>query len=86
MSEELVDIRTQRIEKINKLKAKGINPYPLRFAKENDIAQVLADFNEEKPQNVSIAGRIKSKREMGKATFCNVEDMSGNIQLYVAAV
>ncbi|HPY04352.1 MAG TPA: OB-fold nucleic acid binding domain-containing protein, partial [Spirochaetota bacterium] len=85
MSEELVDIRTQRIEKINKLKAKGINPYPLRFAKENDIAQVLADFNEEKPQNVSIAGRIKSKREMGKATFCNVEDMSGNIQLYVAA-
>ncbi len=85
MSEELVDIRTQRIEKINKLKAKGINPYPLRFAKENEIAQVLADFNEEKPQNVSIAGRIKSKREMGKATFCNIEDMSGNIQLYVAA-
>ena len=85
MSEELVDIRTQRIEKINKLKAKGINPYPLRFTKENEIAQVLADFNEEKPQNVSIAGRIKSKREMGKATFCNIEDMSGNIQLYVAA-
>ncbi|HOU83571.1 MAG TPA: lysine--tRNA ligase [Spirochaetota bacterium] len=85
MSEELVDIRTQRIEKINKLKAKGINPYPLRFAKENEIAQVLADFDEEKPQNVSIAGRIKSKREMGKATFCNIEDMSGNIQLYVAA-
>ncbi|HOF34880.1 MAG TPA: lysine--tRNA ligase [Spirochaetota bacterium] len=85
MSEELVDIRTQRIEKINKLKAKGINPYPLRFAKENEIAQVLAEFDEEKPQNVSIAGRIKSKREMGKATFCNIEDMSGNIQLYVAA-
>jgi len=85
MSEELVDIRTQRIEKINKLKAKGINPYPLRFAKENEIAKILADFNEEKPQNVSIAGRIKSKREMGKATFCNIEDMSGNIQLYVAA-
>jgi len=85
MSEELVDIRTQRIEKINKLKAKGINPYPLRFAKENEISKVLADFNEEKPQHVSIAGRIKSKREMGKATFCNIEDMSGNIQLYVAA-
>ena len=85
MSEELVDIRTQRIEKINKLKAKGINPYPLRFAKENEIGQVLTDFNEEKPQTVSIAGRIKSKREMGKATFCNIEDMSGNIQLYVAA-
>ena len=85
MSEELSDIRSQRVEKIKKLKEKGINPYPLRFDKTDEAAAVLARFDEAKPEMVSLAGRIRAKREMGKASFCNIEDMSGNIQLYVAA-
>jgi lysyl-tRNA synthetase class 2 len=84
MSETSLDIRSQRIEKINNLKEKGINPYPLRYDRQNEIKEVLDAFDPEKPQTVRVAGRIKSKRVMGKASFGNVEDLSGNIQFYAA--
>lgn len=84
MSESLGDIRTQRIEKINSIREKGINPYPLRFDRQDYIGTVVAEFDENAPKKVKIAGRIKSKRVMGKASFGNIEDLSGNIQFYAA--
>jgi len=84
MSNEFTDLRQQRIAKIEVMKDKGINPYPVRYKRENIISEVLENFSEESPSQVNIAGRIKSKRVMGKASFANIEDFSGNIQLYVA--
>ena len=83
MSEELSDIRTQRIEKIKELEKKGKRAYPLRFPRDTQIKNIFENWDENKPQTVRIAGRIKAKRVMGKIAFANLEDMSGNIQLYV---
>ena len=82
MSEEVSGIRQVRIEKIKALEEKGIRAYPIRYDRDTVIADIFKKWNDEKPQTVSIAGRIKSKRVMGKASFANLEDMSGNIQLY----
>ncbi len=84
MSENTGDLRQQRIEKIDHLRQKGINPYPLRFRPENKIVQVKAEFDENKPVKIKIAGRIKSKRVMGKASFGNIEDMTSNLQFYAS--
>jgi len=82
MSEEVSGIRQVRIDKIKALEEKGIRPYPIRYDRDTVISDIFKNWNEEKPQTVSIAGRIKSKRVMGKASFANIEDMSGNIQVY----
>ncbi|MGL4370679.1 MAG: lysine--tRNA ligase, partial [Spirochaetota bacterium] len=82
MSEEVSGIRQVRIDKIKALQEKGIRPYPIRYDRDTVIADIFKNWNDETPQTVSIAGRIKSKRVMGKASFGNIEDMSGNIQLY----
>jgi lysyl-tRNA synthetase, class II len=83
MNEDFSDLRQQRIEKVKQLEAKGIRAYPIRFKREHTIAQLFDNWDDATPKNVVIAGRIKSKRPMGKATFVNLEDMSGNIQIYV---
>ncbi len=46
--------------------------------------EIKDQFDELEGQEVSIAGRLMSKRVMGKASFCNVQDLQGNIQSYVA--
>lgn len=84
MSESTGDLRQQRISKIKDMKNSGINPYPLRYKPEQKISEIIEAFDENKPQTVKIAGRLKSKRVMGKASFGNIEDMSSNIQLYAA--
>ncbi|MBN2436291.1 MAG: lysine--tRNA ligase [Spirochaetes bacterium] len=84
MSEKPADIREQRIEKLKKMRESGVNPYPNRFERKDKIADVRAAFDADKPVNVVVAGRIKSKRVMGKASFGNVEDFSGSIQFYAA--
>jgi len=81
---ENMDIRSQRIDKIESLRAAGINPYPNRFKPDRSVAQVLENFKEETPEKVILAGRLKSKRVMGKASFGHIEDMTGQIQLYAA--
>ena len=80
--DELSELRQQRIDKVKALEEKGIRAYPIRYKREQKISQVIENFDEANPKNVKIAGRIKAKRPMGKAAFINVEDMSGNIQVY----
>ncbi len=80
--DEFSELRQQRIDKIKALESNGIRPYPIRFKRDQIIGDILSSFDEANPANVKIAGRVKSKRGMGKASFVNIEDMSGNIQLY----
>lgn len=84
MNEMPSDIRSQRIEKIEALRTAGINPYPNRFKPDISVNEVLEKFSEDTPLHVILAGRLKSKRVMGKASFGHIEDMSGQIQLYAA--
>lgn len=82
MSEDINDLIVQRIEKVKALRAKGINPYPIRFKRTHTAAQIKELFTEGQELQVKAAGRIKSKRVMGKASFAHIEDLSGLIQVY----
>ncbi len=71
------DERAIRLEKVKYFKDLGINPYPARTKERQAIKEAL---NEKEGKIVQIAGRIMTKREMGKITFCHVQDESGKIQ------
>jgi lysyl-tRNA synthetase class 2 len=76
-------IRRQALEELRKL---GINPYPNEpFEVNTTTIQILKEYNDEIKnfQNVSIAGRIMSKRIMGNASFAELQDEHGRIQLYL---
>ena len=74
-----------RREKLAELQAEGKDPFQItkydQTAHSADIKDNYAEFD---GKEVSIAGRIMSKRVMGKASFCNVQDLKGNIQCYVS--
>jgi lysyl-tRNA synthetase class 2 len=64
----------------------GIDPYPYSFDKTHSSVDITENFDEEKPEQfekVAIAGRIMSIRRMGKASFLNIMDQEGRIQVYV---
>ena len=75
-----------RRNSLNELKKLGINPYPAALyevnAKSSDILQQFPNDNS-LFQNISIAGRIMSRRIMGAASFVELQDSFGRIQLYV---
>ena len=78
----------QRLEKLNKIKELGINPYPYEFNQKQHADEILAEYSklkkEEQTKNkVSIAGRIVTLRPMGKAAFAHLQDESGKIQFYI---
>jgi lysyl-tRNA synthetase class 2 len=74
-----------RIEKLNKLRQKNYDPYQQEFERKNTIKELLeidpSQYNKENKYH--IAGRIRSKRMMGKAGFFTIEDDTGKIQYYV---
>jgi lysyl-tRNA synthetase class 2 len=76
-----------RRQKLTELKELGIEPYPapefLVTHTALDIKQHYSEENREAYANVTIAGRIMSVRDMGKASFCVLQDHTGRIQLYV---
>ncbi|WP_067621276.1 lysine--tRNA ligase [Alicyclobacillus acidiphilus] len=83
---ELIQIR---IEKMNELKARGIDPFGHRFETTHHAADVLAigegkdkDELEAMQQRVQIAGRLMVRRGHGKASFAVLNDITGNIQIY----
>ncbi|MDR0221992.1 MAG: lysine--tRNA ligase [Oscillospiraceae bacterium] len=73
-----------RTEKLNALKSAGKDPYArTKYPVSITAAEIRADFEKLENQTVSIAGRIVSRRDMGKANFIDVRDGSGRIQVYV---
>ena len=74
-----------RLDKLNELKAAGKDPFEITtYEQSHHAAEIKAHFEELKDTEVSVAGRMMSKRIMGKASFCAVRDLSGDIQIYVA--
>ena len=70
-----------RIAKLQQLRALGIDPYPAAaFETTDDSQSVKKDFTEGK--NVTLAGRLMSRRIQGKASFAELQDANGRVQLY----
>ena len=71
----------QRRTNLTALNEAGIDPFSNKFTPSDDAATAKQNYTEEKP--VAIAGRLMSKREMGKTIFAHIKDTSGSIQLFV---
>ena len=84
---EQEEIRREKLTELNKL---GVNPYPYSFDVTHSSKQILADESlvrdeESNPESdkVSVAGRVMTRRIMGKAAFFNLQDSEGTIQIYI---
>ncbi len=74
-----------RRQKLTALQEAGADPYQItKYDVTHHGADVKANFEALEGQTVSLAGRLMTKRVMGKASFCHMQDISGNMQLYVA--
>jgi len=80
--EEILALRTTKLER---LRSRGIDPYPPRFRPSHTAQQALdlMEGRDERPDPVTLAGRITAMRHMGKATFADLRDGSGRIQAYL---
>ena len=77
-------IRVRR-EKLAALQSEGNDPFQItKYDVSHHSTEIKAQFDQLEGETVTVAGRMMSKRVMGKASFCNVQDLSGNIQSYVA--
>ena len=83
--QDLNHLRKVRREKLAELQANGQNPFEItKYDVTHHSQEVKDNFDELEGKHVVLAGRMMSKRVMGKASFCNVQDLQGNIQSYVA--
>ena len=79
----------QRLSKLERIRGRGIDPYPPRYERTHTAREALAAFEQHEkspsgdPPRVSVAGRVTAMRRMGKATFLDVRDGSGRIQAYL---
>ena len=73
-----------RRDKLNNLRAEGFDPFvQTKFDVNTSAKQIKENFESMEGQQVSLAGRLMSKRGMGKVSFCDLQDDTGRIQLYV---
>ncbi|MBQ4644453.1 MAG: lysine--tRNA ligase [Clostridia bacterium] len=74
-----------RQEKLKALQEEGKDPFVItKYDQTHHSADIKENFDELEGKTVRVAGRMMSKRVMGKASFCNIQDLKGNIQSYVA--
>ncbi|MBU0456680.1 MAG: lysine--tRNA ligase [Nanoarchaeota archaeon] len=83
-----LEIDASKLQKLNELKEKGVDPYPYTFSQTHHAKEINEMYSTLKKETktkvkVSIAGRIMLKRVMGKASFFHIQDETGRVQLYL---
>ena len=82
--EELAELLQIRRDKLTELQKAGEDPFAITsFEVTNHTAEIVSQFEAFDGKTVRLAGRLMSKRGMGKASFCDLRDRDGKIQLYV---
>ena len=85
MNHELNDQELFRRQSLATMREMGIEPYPAaEYVVNAHVDEVKANFNDEEKREVSMAGRLMSRRIMGKASFAELKDSTGRIQLYIS--
>ncbi|MBR4955074.1 MAG: lysine--tRNA ligase [Clostridia bacterium] len=80
---ELSELLQIRRDKLENLRAEGLDPFvQTKFERTANSKKVVEEFETLENQTVTVAGRIMSKREMGKASFAHIQDQEGKLQLY----
>ena len=83
--EDINKLEKAKLDKFNELLAENKNPFLItKYDVTNHTMDIKNNFDEYNEKTVSLAGRLMLKRVMGKASFANIQDRDGNIQLYVA--
>lgn len=86
--EQEVDINklvAVRMEKLKELQSQGKDPYKItKFDVTNSSLEIIENFDKFDQKEVVVAGRMMSKRIMGKASFCHIQDATGRLQSYVS--
>ncbi len=85
---QLAELERQRVEKLERLRARGVEPYPRRVERTHTIAEAVADLEAAEAAGSegsrgAVTGRLRSMRVMGKASFAHIQDGSGSIQLFL---
>ena len=88
MADRKESITEQRLTKLGRIRSRNIDPYPHRYHRTHTIHEATIAFQEREGSQsadleVSVAGRIVALRSMGKATFLDLKDGSGKIQVYI---
>jgi len=78
--QQIIDFR---LEKLNKLREDGVNPYPTKFEPTHFSESIRTNYDTLEGETVSIAGRIMALRKMGKASFAQIMDKEGRIQFFI---
>lgn len=81
--QELNELLQIRRNKLDQFRQEGIDPFGGKFNRTHKAAEIIENFESLENIKVVIAGRIMAKRNMGKATFAHIQDVSGRIQVYV---
>ena len=83
MTSRLEHITEQRLDSLSRIRARGMDPYPHSYHPSHTVreATALFELQGEKSQEISLAGRIMSRRSIGKMSFLDIRDGSGKIQL-----
>lgn len=83
-AQQLAEQEQIRREKLAKLQAEGKNPYEkVKYDADSDSASIKGNYEAYEGKTVSVAGRLMSRRVMGKASFSHISDRNGSVQLYV---
>lgn len=87
MEEELSNLEQTRLEKVRRLRAQGVEPYPARSEQTHTAQTAIQAFEAQEkaggePVEATLAGRLRAMRPMGKLIFAHIEDRSGRIQLF----
>ena len=91
MAERGEEIYRQRLAKVDRLRAQGIDPFPPRYRRTHTIEKALSLFTKAESEGripsrkVSVAGRVLGLRAMGKVTFADLRDSTGKVQAYIAS-
>ena len=83
---ELTELERVRLEKLNRLREEGLEPYPRQANRTHTTQEAILAFEskaEGEPVEATVVGRLRSIRKMGKTTFTHIEDGSGRLQLYL---
>lgn len=89
MSEKENPLRAEKRRKLHELKEKGLNPFPHNYKPSHKVAEVISKHSHIdagvalSDTRVQMAGRLMTRRDMGKAAFFNFQDQSGSLQAYI---
>ena len=85
VQQDVNELRQVRVDKLEAMQEAGRDPFVItKYDQTHHSAVIKENFDELEGKTVRVAGRMMSKRIMGKASFCNIQDLKGNIQSYVA--